>query len=358
MAKALLKKKSVVEKAKPQKEKKQKKAKELSVDSIVGELSKDFDIETMSENSKDMTPYYIPFRHKGLQAATGGLPGGRFTEILGDSQCGKSYLLYEAIAECLEMEGYALLHDVERAYEPRYGKRVGIDGNKKFGLSKEKELEKVFLLSRKFVTRIRAVNKTCPILIGVDSYPPLQTLLSQKETDEQLKKGGAKELKGYREAKKNALFSSLISEFITFIDKHNVTFVLLNQTRKQIGVMFGDPTTSNADNIIRFYVTLRLRGRLGEKIKEQISGKKKQIGVISTWETIKNRKVYPFKKVETKILYKTGISSYSGLTDLLISESVIKHAKKGTKQGFKYNNVFFPTIKDLIKKHPESLLLE
>lgn len=347
MAKKLMKKKAVTKT-------KTKKA-SGSVDDLVADLAKDFDVEVMSESHEDRTPYFIPFRHKGLQAITGGVPGGRFTEVQGDSQCGKSYLLYELIAECLGMSGYALLHDIERAYEPKYGKRVGIEGDKKFILSKEKTLEQIFLSSRKFVLGVRKFDKNCPILVGIDSYPPIVTMISQKEIDEQLKKGGAKELKGYREAKKNAAFSSQIAEFITFLDEHKATLVLLNQTRKDMGVMFGDPITSNADNIIKFYVTLRLRGRLGKKERKEVGKVKKQIGVRSVWETIKNRKIFPFKKAETLILYKTGINSYSGLADLLETEGIVK---KVPKKGLEYNGESFATAKELVKAHPEVLTLE
>lgn len=338
--------------------KKPKKAKkQLTVDSIV-EAMKGFSVETMSDKSADQVAYRIPFKHKALQAITGGVPGGRFTEIQGDSQCGKSYLLYELIASCLDMGGFAMLHDVERAYEPKFGARVGIEGDKKFLMSWEKEVEKVFLSSRKFIATVRASNKKCPILIGIDSFPPMNTIISQKETDAQLKLGGAKELKGYREAKKNALFSSIISEFTTYLADNDATLVLLNQTRKQIGVVFGDPTTSNADNIIKFYVTLRLRGRLGEKITELVNGKKKKIGVGSTWETIKNRGIFPFKKASTKIVYRDGIAPYSGLGDLLMSEGIAKKVKIGKKNGIGYKGKSFPNAKELVKAHPEVLILE
>lgn len=334
---------------------------DFSVDDIVKDLSKNYSVEVMSDTNVDRTPYFIPFKHKGLQAITGGVPGGKMTEILGDSQTGKSYLLYELIVSAIEMGGAAMLHDIERAYEPRYGKRVGLEGNKKFALSYEKKLEQIFTLSRKFILGVRARNKECPILIGMDSYPPMQTIVAQKEIEEQLKKNGAESLKGYREAKKNAVLASIIGEFITFLDENKATLVLLNQTRKAMGVVFGDDLTSNADNIIKFYVTLRLRGRFGAKVKEIIdpkSKKKKIVGAITHWETIKNRGIYPFKKVDTKIVYKTGINSIYGLTDLLIEEGIAKKCKIGNKNGLSYEGKSYATAKELIKEHPGILKLE
>ncbi len=335
---------------------------EFDVGDICSSLAKDFEVEVMSENSEDRTPYYIPFKHVGLQMITGGLPGGRFTEIRGDSQCGKSYLLYELGLEVIDMGGAFMLHDVETAYEPGYGRRVGLEGNKKFALSEERTLENIFNLSRKFVLKVREKNSACPILIGVDSYPPIQTIMSQKEINEQLKQG-AKALKGYREAKKNALLSQQIGEFISFLREQKATFVMLNQLKKQIGVMFGDDKTSNADNVIKYYCTLRLQGTIGAKIKtakKKVNGKMmggKKIGVVSHWETIKNRKTAPFKKVSTNILYKTGVKPLSGLIDLLVDEEIVERVK-GKPKLVRYKGKKI-SIPKLMKKKPilfESLM--
>ncbi len=266
-----------------------------------------------------------------------------------------SYLLYELGIETIKMGGAFLLHDIETAYEPAYGIRVGLEGNRKFALSEEKKMENIFALSRQFVLRVRKKNKTCPILIGADSYPPIQTNLSVKEI-EQHAKDGAKSLKGYREAKKNALFSNLIGEFITFMRETDTTFVLLNQLKKQIGVIFGDDKTSNADNIIKYYVTLRLQGEVGKKIRnpdKTINGVKRkgrQVGVVSHWKTIKNRKLSPHKNVSTRILYKTGVDRLSGLQDLLITEDIVSRIKGKPKLvDYKGREL---TIENLMKKKP------
>jgi len=325
---------------------------DVDISKICGDLAGNFSVAVMDENSSDRTPYYIPFRNYALQAITGGIPGGHATEIVAVSQAGKSYLLYEAGLETIAMGGAFMLHDIERAYEPDYGRRVGLEGNKQFLISYEKTLERIFMSSREFVLKVRKVNTVCPILIGVDSYPPIQTLLTMKEVDEQLKKGGAKELKGYREAKKNAIFANLLGEWITFIDEHKVAFVLLNQTKKAMGVMFGDQFTSNADNIIQYYVTLRIRGRLGEKIVHP-KNDKKRIGVVSSWETIKNRNIFPFKIARTKILYKNGVQKYSGVSQLLIDEGIADKVERKPK-CVKWNGKVW-VAKDLIEKHPEIL---
>jgi len=341
-------------------------SKKTNSEAIVSELAKDFSVQIMSKDAHDLTPYYIPFVHKGLQYITGGVPGGRFTEISGDSQSGKSFLFYELIKSCLEMGGEALLIDPELAYEPKYGQRVGIDGQ--FLYTHENKMEKCFALSRKYIKSVRKKNKKGPILIGLDSYPAIQTQNALKEI-EKLENPNTKELKGYLAAKKNALLSELISDFVPFIGKYDATFVLINQIRVKMNVMFGDPTMVNAENIIKFYATLRLQGKLSSAITKEIDigktyKKKKKIGVDSIWKTIKNRNIDPFKETTAKILYRKGIDPLSGFADLMVMEEKFtlahwsKENQNGKKQkvkGYKYNKTRFTENKlpQVLERYPE-----
>lgn len=352
--------------AKKKKAKKVQADKKSSSQSVIDQLTKDFSVQVMSKDSKDLTPYYIPFEHKGLQYITGGVPGGRFTEISGDSQCGKSFLFYELMKSCLKMDGDALLMDPESAYEPKYGQRVRINGQ--FLYTRENSMEKSFALARKYIKAVRKKKKKTPILIGLDSYPALQTLGALKAMDK-LENPNTKELKGYLAAKKNALLSELLQDFIPFIGKYDAAFVLINQIRVKMGVMFGDPTTVNAENIIKFYATLRLQGRLSNSIKTEIKigpkkTKKKKIGVDSVWKTIKNRNIDPFKEARARIMYKTGIDPYSGFSDLMVLEEKFEpitwskkngDGKKKQLSGYKYDKIRFTEgkIEKVLQRFPE-----
>lgn len=319
------------------------------IDSLANDLGKRFGITIMDEDTPDQVPYYTDFQHLGLQTITGGIPGGRFIQIEGDSQCGKSYLLYEIMAGFLAEKGQVLLNDPEIAYEAEYGARVGITGGKRFLYSKNKSLEKFFDMSKLFIKSVRSTDKTCPILVGLDSYPPLLPNLTLKEMDNVKDE---RELKGYIHAKKNNILAVKLGEFVPFCDEMDATFIMINQTRIKMGVTFGDPRTSNAENVIKYYCTLRLRGNLSGKIKNK--AKTKIIGVNSTWETIKNRKKYPFKKIETEIIYATGIEPHSGLYKMLIAEGILKKCKVGKFNGFKYKGKKYKKaeMQKFIEKHP------
>lgn len=294
-----------------------KKAASNSVD--ISAMAKDFEIQTFDQLMEEPL-YSVPFRNHAIQAITGGLDAGTVNEIAGDSQSGKSFLLYELMAEALKMGGYVKLDDIERAFRPAFGRKVGLTGPH-FAYSKEKKMERVFGSSRKFIETIRKKDKNCPIVVGVDSYPPMVFGDMAKE----IEKADGKDLKGYLQAKKNALLSQFLGEFTTFCEEHNAIFVLVNQGRRKMGVMFGDDRTTNGEGVIQFYCTTRLWGKVGSKIKE---GEKKVIGRTSHWETIKNRKVAPFKKCTVDVNYKSGVDPLSGFGKLLIEQGI---AKKVTK---------------------------
>jgi len=337
-------------------EKKAKKKRLSTADKILKDLDNSFESSLKVNKGDDDVPYYIPFKHKGLQYITGGVAGGYFTEIHGDSQTGKSFLLYELGLETINMGGWYLQFDVERAYNKKFGKRLGLENSERFLKSNAVEMQKIFALSKNFILKIRKYDKTCPILIGIDSYPPIQIKISEKELKGQLKDvNDPKELKGYYAGQKNQLFGRLLGDFTTFLKETNSSLIVLNQSRKIMGLVFGNPITTNAEEIIKYYATMRIRGFLGSKIKHKEL--KKVIGRTTTWQTIKNRNIEPFMSIKVNIKYKTGLEPYSGFLQLLVDEGHIKKlkTKKGNKTLYSYKKVKFTAgaINKLLEKHPE-----
>mgnify|MGYP003633211591 CR=1 FL=1 len=371
-------------KLKRKKEKKTKKEPELAVvavskaeAAILKSLKSEFEVKTSKiKKFADEIPWTLDFFHKGLQFITGGFPGGIFAEIHGPSQCGKSYVMMEIGAACIKAGGWYLQADIERAYKKRIGTKLGLEGQTRFAKTKERNMQKLFKMMQKFVLKIRKYDKDCPIVLGVDSFNPLQINETMKELEAEMKKlestdakVTAKDVKGYSAMRKNAAFSDLMRDFIQFIEEQKVTFLLLNQSRTKHGIMFGDKRTTNCDDIIQFYASLRLRGSLGAKIKPT-KDSKKIIGRKVYWECTKSRHpdIQPFMKTETEIIYKEGIRPYSGLADLLNVEEVIKlmnvdvpAAKKNTTKkvkGFKHGKKKLPLTEfnDYVDANP--VLLE
>lgn len=400
-------KKKVVAKTteKPVKKKVVKKVDEFSLEGIKSE-SKKFEVAILnSETEVETAPYKIPFRHKGLQKITGGIIGGKFAEISGNSQSGKSFLLYELMAECIAMGGVSLLFDGERAFEEPYAEMVQLplrggkfafgevrtEAQKKNGMRGEPvvDMDDVFHMMISFIKTVRKAKggKKIPILIGIDSFPSLQTDVDLANLE------SGKDPRGYAAMQKNAKFSFWIEKFVGILDKYDATLVLLNQTRIDNTVMYGDKTTTLCETVIKFWATQRIQGKLAGKILKKVKsienakGKNIQIGMKTIWKTIKNRAVKPFQSVLTKIRYSKGIDLWSGLDELFVNEGLanpatttkvadhlnpkpdlIKENDKGemvfkkAQDGFKalkhkegLENKFFYNEEELVADYPEFL---
>jgi len=320
---------------------KKKVKKKASSKSVIASMTKDFQIQTFDQ-LLEAPLYSLPFRNHAVQAMTGGFAAGTVNEIAGDSQCGKSFLLYEILSEAIAAGGYCLLTDPERAFRPQFGRKVGLEGSH-FFYSRERQIERFFASSRLFIHNVRKVNKTCPIVLSVDSYPPLTFASMAKElakmTMAKPKKGESekekvKGLKGYMQAKKNAILAQFLGDFTAYVEEQNAIFVIVNQGRSKMNVMFGDSRTTNGEGVIQFYCTTRLWGQVGAKIKDD----KKVIGRTSHWETIKSRAVAPFKKCTVNVNYKTGVDPLSGFGGLLIDQGLaVKIPKVKIDSGVSYN---------------------
>lgn len=367
--------------------KKAAKKKDFTLD-VIADKKAGLSVLENKTGEEEISHYIIPMQHKALNKALGGILGGKFIEISGDSQSGKSFLLYEALAEAIDMGGFCFLLDGEIALEDSYAKMVGLDlkgghlafcedqteSQKKKGLRGEPvvDMDKFFKRAINFIVKVRSKvkKKEIPVVIAVDSFPAMQCVADLKNIADGV------DPRGYAAMQKNAKFSYWIEKLIPILDKHSATFILLNQTRIDNKIMYGDKTVTLCENVIKFWATQRIRGKLAGKIYKKVhslevaKGKNVQIGMKTEWQTIKNRAVTPFQKVGTKIYYSKGVDIWSGLDELLANNNLIKAAtksfpdpndeeKKITKKGYKLldgsDDTFFPTIQDVIEKYPHFL---
>ena len=352
--------------------------KELAILKSLGKMFT-IDRDLNSDPNADV-PYVVNFKHKGLQYITGGSPGGLFVEAHGPSQCSKSYLMYELGLEYIKAGGWYYQCDAERAYKKIIGRKIGLEGNFRFAKSKQRGIETVFAEMKSYVLKIRKHDKKCPILTSIDSYNFLRMNETMKELEKEYKeiegkdKVDPKKVKGYASMRKNAIFGDQLKDYLDFIEKYKVTFLLLSQEKTDYSIMFGSKKTVNAEKIISYDCSLRLRGYVGQKIKHKTLDK--IIGRHVSWECIKSRHpdIPPFMITKMEIIYKTGIREFSGLFDLLINDGRIKSCKvkvpkakkvKGkvvykSVDGFQHgdNKINKKDFNEYVQEHPELLEVE
>tara|TARA_B100000700_G_scaffold329909_1_gene453602 strand:- start:10340 stop:11092 length:753 start_codon:yes stop_codon:yes gene_type:complete len=97
------------------------------------------------------------------------------------------------------------------------------------------------------------------------------------------------------------------------IANQNVLFVILNQIRTKIGVMYGDPDTTPGGKAIPFHASTRIKLGAGQQIKDGDD----VIGIHVWAKTIKNKVAPPFRKIDFEIHFGVGIKEHEQIFDLL-----------------------------------------
>jgi recombination protein RecA len=105
--------------------------KEKALQNALGAIARSFgegSIMRMSEQSRKQVDV-ISTGSLAVDVATGvgGLPRGRIVEIYGPESSGKTTIALQAIAQAQKAGGNAVLIDAEHAFDPSYGRKLGID---------------------------------------------------------------------------------------------------------------------------------------------------------------------------------------------------------------------------------------
>lgn len=264
----------------------------------------------------------------------GGLPESRIVEIFGDPSIGKSHVAAQICKSAQKMGGIAVYIDSETATSVENLSRLGVDVRKGFVYVSEHCTENILSIAESTIMKARAMKKDVPIVIVWDSV----AASSPKA-----------ELEGDYDKETIGLQARTISKGMRKITgvlaNQNILFVILNQMRKKIGVMFGDPDTTPGGSSIPFHSSVRIKLSGGTQI---LNDQKEVIGINVIAKTIKNKVAMPFRRVNFQIHFGIGIREHEELFDLMREHGpeTIKglvHELSGLG-GWKRFAVFDPTL--------------
>lgn len=180
----------------------------------------------------------------------GGIPFGRFVEIFGDYSTLKSYIGLCAIRECQQMGKLAALIDTEHAFDPKWAKEIGVN------------LED--LIIKRPANGEEAID-IAEILIrgGVDLivFDSVAAALPKSEENTQL--SGDKNIQPARLAQ---LMSLAMRKLTAANTKTAVLWI--NQTRINVGVMFGSNESVPGGKALPYYASYRISLRKAAKVFE------------------------------------------------------------------------------------------
>ena len=232
----------------------------------------------------------------------GGLPEGRIVEIFGPPSIGKSHIATQIARTTQALGGIVVYIDTENATSVENLRMLGVDVSSRFVYVDTHCTEEVLSIAEATILKAKAMDKDIPVTIVWDSVAassPKAELLGDYD----------KESIGLQAR----AISKGMRKITGVIANQNVLFVILNQIRTKIGVMYGDPDTTPGGKAIPFHSSTRIKLGAGQQIKEG----EDVIGINVSAKTIKNKVAAPFRKINFEIHFGVGIKEHQQIFDIL-----------------------------------------
>ncbi len=251
-------------------------------------------------------------------ALGGGFPAGKLSTLIGKKSVGKSTLTVHILRRVQEMMGLAIGLDAERANLRSRCMAQGLDMERylatqpesldtfereNFKTGKKEKVKGAFDIMEDV---LKVVYRSSPdTLMGVvlDSVAG-SSVASEIESD--VGKAGM--------GKHARILSQAFRKIMPIVDEMNVCFILVNQLKEKIGVIYGSPTTYIGKNPIDFHSSITLEMVQGGTFPVKSDEPE---GIITKVWVSKNKVYKPFGKFEYVTWFDRGIDTLWESIDFL-----------------------------------------
>lgn len=236
----------------------------------------------------------------------GGVPVGRMVEISGDNSTGKTLVGLHILANTQKAGGIGVLIDTEVAADDGIMDMVGINRDELIYQTPE-TVEEVWNVVNDLVESKQHVAPDVPMTIVWDSVAGT----SSEEELESVKKKG---LSSHTMAVHARLLSQMGRLLPQLISKNHVAAVIINQTRENIGVMFGEQKTTFGGRSFGYYSSIRIELATIERTKTTTGN---YTGIVVRAYVFKNKIAPPFGRCKLPIIFGIGVDEPGAILEWL-----------------------------------------
>lgn len=214
----------------------------------------------------------------------GGFVKGRLYELMGWEGSGKSTICGHAAANCQASGGKVLYIDGEHALDKNYFQALGVN-------TSEMLIAQPSCGEEGFNIALDMINTGELDLVIIDSD---SSLIPKKVLDGEVGDSSI----GY----KARLNSNAYPKLKTALSNHGTCVIVVSQYREKIGVMFGNPTTTQGGHALKFYSDVRI------EVSKSLS-RDGDVVVSNTTKvrSVKNKMGNPYRQSQFEIVYGEGI---------------------------------------------------
>ncbi len=186
----------------------------------------------------------------------GGVPigptQGRVVHIAGEFSTGKSLILDHMFKSVQDMGGLCLCSETEGSRDTHFARAIGFDLTK-LEIQRPATIEELVDMGLAWHDEIRSVaaGREIPILWGLDSIDSTE---AGKSADKGMTESGGWHFGGGRSEALGAGLRKIVNRTARF----PTTLVMLNQTRDNVGVMFGPKKRTPGGAAPHFYASLEV----------------------------------------------------------------------------------------------------